>query len=139
VAVGQNRHLPFSAVEETVTDNPNSDRPDRLRAQRTVVDGIRVVTVHGEIDHDVQDVLGQALMSEDGAAAPLRIVADLSGVTFIDSTGINLLLAAHQHARDAQGWLRLAGTRKPVMQVLQMVGLDTLIDFHPTVEQALHA
>ncbi|MFF1545073.1 hypothetical protein [Streptomyces sp. NPDC058291] len=62
-----------------MTDNPNSDRPDRLRAQRTVVDGIRVVTVHGEIDYDVQDVLGQALMSEDGAAAPLRIVADLGG------------------------------------------------------------
>ncbi|WP_333738569.1 STAS domain-containing protein [Streptomyces sp. IBSBF 2806] len=122
-----------------MTDHPHSGRSDQLHARRTVVDGVRVVSVHGEIDDDVHAVLSQALLSEDGAAAPLRIVADLSGVTFIDSTGINVLLAAHQHASDAQGWLRLAGAQEPVAHVLRIVGLDTLIDFYPTVEQALNA
>ncbi|WP_333741629.1 STAS domain-containing protein [Streptomyces sp. IBSBF 2806] len=122
-----------------MTDHPHSGRSDQLRAQRTLVDGIRVVSIIGEIDDDVHAAFSQALMSEDGAIAPLRIVADLSNVTFIDSTGINVLVAAHQRVSDAQGWLRLAGAQEPVARVLRLVGLDTLIDFHPSVEQALNA
>ncbi|MCQ9130199.1 hypothetical protein [Streptomyces hilarionis] len=40
------------------------------------------MSVHGEIDDDVHAALSQALMPDDDAAAPLRIVADLNGVTF---------------------------------------------------------
>ncbi|MFI8207339.1 STAS domain-containing protein [Streptomyces sp. NPDC085937] len=43
----------------------------------------------GEIDHDVKDILGQALSVGDDVRP--RIVADLSEVTFLDSSGINIL------------------------------------------------
>lgn len=122
-----------------MTDNQKADRPDRLFVERTVVDGVRVVTVQGEIDHDVKDALSEALMSEDGAAAPPRIVADLSGVTFMDSSGINVFVAAYQQVSGAQGWLRIAGAQEPVLRVLALVGLNALIPCHPTVEQALNA
>lgn len=46
-----------------------------------------MVTLRGEIDHAVKDMLSEALPSYDGAA-PLRTVVDLSGVTFMDSSGI---------------------------------------------------
>ena len=122
-----------------MTDNQKADRPDRLFVERKVVDGIRVVTVQGEIDHDVKDVLSEALMSEDGTAAPPRIVADLSGVTFMDSSGINVFIAAYQQVSGAQGWLRIADAQEPVLRVLALVGVDALIPCHPTVEQALNA
>ncbi|MGW2620245.1 STAS domain-containing protein [Streptomyces sp. NPDC001500] len=119
-----------------MTDNQQMDRPERLSVRPEVVDGVRVVRVRGEIDHDVTDVLGRALTSEGGAVPP-RIVADLSGVTFMDSSGINVLVAAHQRASDAQGWLRIAGAQAPVSRVLQLVGIDVLIPCRSTVEQAL--
>lgn len=119
-----------------MTDNQQMDRPERLSVRPEVVEGVRVVRVSGEIDHDVTDVLGRALTSEDGATPP-RIVADLSGVTFMDSSGINVLVAAHQRASDAQGWLRIAGAQAPVSRVLHLVGIDLLIPCRPTVEQAL--
>lgn len=95
------------------------------------------MAVHGEIDHDVKDVLSQALLFENGIA-PLRIVADLSGVTFMDSSGINVFVAAYQRASDAQGWLRIAGAQDSVVRLLHMVGIDEIISCHSTVEQALN-
>ncbi|MET8031123.1 STAS domain-containing protein [Streptomyces avermitilis] len=66
-----------------MTDIEKADRPERLSVEHRMVDGVRVVTVQGEIDHDVREVLSEALLSEDGAAPPSRIVVDLSGVTFV--------------------------------------------------------
>ncbi|MEH0549123.1 STAS domain-containing protein [Streptomyces sp. B21-105] len=115
------------------------DRPGRFSVRPAVVDGVLIVTVHGEIDRNVKDALGQALALGDGMTPPLRIVADLSGVTFMDSSGINVFITAHLRVSQAQGWLRIAGAQESVLRVLQMVGVDTVIPCHLTVEQALNA
>ncbi|MDW4910889.1 STAS domain-containing protein [Streptomyces sp. ADMS] len=125
-----------------MTDNQGTGPSDPLRIKYSTTDGIRVVTLHGEIDHHVKDALSEALLpldATDGGGGGHRIVADLSGVTFLDSSGINALLQVHQRADAAQGWLRLAAAQEPVMRVLQLVGLDTVLSFHSTVEQALDA
>ncbi|MFF5573851.1 STAS domain-containing protein [Streptomyces luteogriseus] len=114
-----------------------TDRHGRLRAEQRDVDGIRVVTLRGEIDHDVQDVLSAALLTESGALPP-RIVADLTDVTFMDSSGINVFVATHRRVSGAEGWVRIAGAQPSVLRVLQLVGIDTVITCHPTTEQALH-
>jgi stage II sporulation protein AA (anti-sigma F factor antagonist) len=119
-----------------VSDIHKEVRPGRLSIQQEEVEGVLVVTVHGEIDHDVKDVLSQALRSEDGMAPP-RIVAELSGVTFMDSSGINVFVTAHQRVSGAQGWLRIAGAQESVMRLLHLVGIDEVIPCHPTLEQAL--
>ncbi|MFD3501924.1 STAS domain-containing protein [Streptomyces sp. NPDC058676] len=121
-----------------MTDNQKADRPDRLSVERKVVDGVLVVTVQGEIDHDVKDALSEALLSEDGTVPPPRVVADLSGVTFMDSSGINVFVAAYQQVSGTQGWLRIAGAQESVLRVLQLVGVDAVIPCHPTIEQALN-
>lgn len=120
-----------------MTDIQGTDRPDRLSTDHSTTDGIRVVTLRGEIDHDVKDTLHEALMPRDGDGTAPRIVADLSGVTFVDSSGINVFIQVHQRVSAADGWLRLAAVREPVMRVVQLVGLDTVVACHATVEQAL--
>ncbi|WP_405623721.1 STAS domain-containing protein [Streptomyces sp. NBC_00076] len=120
-----------------MTDNQKADRPDRLFAERKEVHGIRVVTVQGEIDHTVKDILSEALLPQKGMVPPQRIVVDLSGVTFMDSS-INVLITAYQQVSEAQGWLRIAGAQESVLRVLTLVGVDALIPCHPTIEQALN-
>ncbi|MGX1471340.1 UNVERIFIED_CONTAM: stage II sporulation protein AA (anti-sigma F factor antagonist) [Streptomyces canus] len=120
-----------------MSDIENTDHPDRFSAIHRTVDGVRVVTVEGEIDHHVRERLSAALLSGYGAAPPSRIVVDLGGVTFMDSTGINIFITAYQAVSAGEGWLRIAAAPKPVLHVMQLVGIDTLIACYPSVEQAL--
>ncbi|GAA3890944.1 hypothetical protein GCM10023084_49430 [Streptomyces lacrimifluminis] len=124
-----------------MTDNQVTGPSGRLRITHTTAKGIRLVSLHGEIDHHVRDALSQALLPAATAEheGSHRIVADLSGVTFLDSSGINVFLQVHERADAAQGWLRLAAVQAPVMRVLHLVGLDTVLACHSTVEQALDA
>ncbi|MEU9187385.1 STAS domain-containing protein [Streptomyces sp. NPDC048484] len=119
-----------------MTDIQKAGRSDRLFIEHSDTDGIRVVTVRGEIDHAVSDMLGEALLIEDRRRPP-RIVVDLRGVTFVDSSGINAFIGAHQAASGAQGWLRIAAAQESVLRVLRLVGVDALISCHPTIERAL--
>ncbi|MEV2211187.1 STAS domain-containing protein [Streptomyces sp. NPDC050997] len=118
-----------------MTDTHGAARPG-LSIDHTTVDDIRVVILRGEIDHAVTHELTEALLPNSSATPPGTVV-DLSGVTFMDSSGINALIATHQAMSDAQGWLRIARAQNPVLRVLQLVGLDQVIPCHPTVEQAL--
>lgn len=109
--------------------------PDGLSVSRTPVDGVTVVTVTGEVDHHTSGILRRALMPADSGAPP-RTVADLTGVGFMDSSGINVLIAAQQ-AHEPAGWLRLANVQRPVLRTLEIVGLTGLIDCYPSVGEAL--
>ncbi|MEV7990566.1 STAS domain-containing protein [Streptomyces sp. NPDC086077] len=119
-----------------MTDIENASQPARLFAEHRVVDGIRVVVLCGEMDHDVKAVLSEALRVGVDAQRP-RIVADLSEVSFLDSSGINVFVATYQQVSAAGGWVRIAGAQEPVLRVLQLVGIDAIIPCRPTVEQAL--
>ncbi|MGA5120900.1 STAS domain-containing protein [Streptomyces pseudogriseolus] len=108
-----------------------------LSVVTTSTDGIRVLTLTGEIDHHTGDQLRRAL---DGAGATEpRIVIDMRQVTFMDSTGINILIAAYRAVTKVGGWLRLAAPTDSVMRVLQLVGLDDIIECHPSLHEALAA
>ncbi|WP_406131354.1 STAS domain-containing protein [Streptomyces sp. NBC_00989] len=87
-----------------MTKIEQAGRPQRPSVEHCVVDGVRVVTVRGEIDHHVQGVYREALLPEDGESAPVRVVVDLSHVTFMDSSGINVFIAACKRVSAAQGW-----------------------------------
>lgn len=61
----------------------------------------------------------------------------LTALTFIDSSGLRVLLEAHQRAEQHGGSLHLAAPHQRVIRVLQVTGLHRLPATHPTLEQAL--
>ncbi|GAB2886989.1 hypothetical protein GCM10027074_64320 [Streptomyces deserti] len=103
--------------------------------QAATRDGITVVTIEGEIDYTVGSRLADTVVTCMDAGR--NTVVDLSAVTFIDSTGINTLVAAHQAG--GGNWLRLVVPPGPVLRVVQLVGLDTVVGCHPTLDEALSA
>ncbi|MFJ8142310.1 STAS domain-containing protein [Streptomyces sp. NPDC096013] len=109
----------------------------QLTVTTTASDGIRVITLAGEIDAETAPALHQALNVQ--AAPGPRVVLDMRGVTFLDSSGINTLINAYQALTAAGGWLRLAGTTDPVMFVIKLVGLHTVLACHTTLREALTA
>jgi anti-anti-sigma factor len=112
--------------------------PERLSIERQMIDGIRVVTLVGEIDVDTAEAVRDALLvlDEGGLAC---VVADLSAVTYLDSSGTNVFVAAHRIMNEVGGWLRIAGAQASVQRVIELIGLDLAVDCHPTLQQALAA
>ncbi|OSZ57567.1 hypothetical protein OQI_26595 [Streptomyces pharetrae CZA14] len=106
-------------------------------SQHITDDGVRVLALAGEIDHTTTAILRQALDPEDGRA--LDIVIDFHDVTFMDSSGINILVAANNAARASGSRLSLARMPESISDLLHIVGLDDVIALYPTLDEALEA
>ena len=84
------------------------------------------MSVAGEIDLYTAPRLHSELVAALSGDEPVQLVIDMSGVEFCDSTGMNVLLAAHRRAREQGGNLELAAPRATVMKILQVTGLETV-------------
>ncbi|WP_329172473.1 STAS domain-containing protein [Streptomyces sp. NBC_01477] len=106
--------------------------------RRTHPAGATVVAAAGELDHHTAKDLSQAVDETPfGPDAPVLI--DLTGLTYCDSTGITVLVAAYNRARQSDARLVLVGLNADLMRVFRIVGLDQLFTFQPTVEDAITA
>jgi anti-sigma B factor antagonist len=84
--------------------------------------GQAILTVSGEIDIMTADALEQAIATiiDSGAG---EVIVDLSGVTFMDSAGINALLKGRRSADDHGQRFRVNGATGIVRQVLDLTGV----------------
>lgn len=91
-----------------------------------------VMAVHGEIDLYTAPRL-QAEFTRLLETGPDRVVIDMSGVEFCDSTGVNVLLSALKRLRERGGTLEVAAPRPAVRKILQVTGLDSVFTVHEAV------
>lgn len=118
---------------------------------RTEADGLReppvagvervgdavVVRLTGELDlynaHEVRNAL-----VEQAAGEPARVVVDLSGVEFIDSTALGVLIEARTKLANRRAFL-LAAPAVETRRALEISGLDRHFGLHDSVDDALGA
>lgn len=92
-------------------------------------DGEWIVVVEGEIDVATSPRLRKELTSlmERGAR---RIILDLGAMTFIDSSGLGVLVGALRRLREQGGdAIVLRGLQEPVRRVFEITGLTDLFTF----------
>ena len=66
-----------------------------------------------------------------------EIVADLSSVKFMNSSGLGILIGGLTTMRNAGGDLRIAGANKRIESLLMITTLITVFDNYDTVEEAV--
>ncbi len=95
-------------------------------------------------------LVGRVMLGNESAAIPdivaqllkqgkKTFICDLSGVTHIDSTGIGRFIASLNHVFREKGRLLMAGAEGQVREGFKVTRLDTVFEFHPTLEDALKA
>ncbi|MGH9297850.1 MAG: STAS domain-containing protein, partial [Acidimicrobiales bacterium] len=62
---------------------------------------------------------------------------DMSGVPFIDSTCLGVLLGAMRHANGGRGGMRVASARPRVRRAIEIAALDEQLPLYATVEAAV--
>ena len=83
----------------------------------------RVLALEGELDVRTATESHKRLLALDVPRGG-RLVVDLSDATFMDSTGIRLLLQAREHARRSGASYAIVSGPPEVMRVIELVGLD---------------
>lgn len=97
------------------------------------IDGYMVIHVAGEVDLASAPVLDEqiaALMANE----PAQLVIDLSDVTFMDSTGLGVLVKALKRSRETGTQLDVIVTNERVLKVFAITGLDTVLPIHSSME-----
>jgi anti-sigma B factor antagonist len=103
---------------------------------RTTENGITVVAPSGRLDVAGAPAL-KAAIGDAVKSGPSRLVIDMEGVSFVDSTGLGSVIAALKLVRGSKGDLRLAAPNQQVRVVLELTTLDRVFAYYPTVEDAL--
>ena len=104
----------------------------------TLPDAPNVLPLEGEIDLHVSPRVAAAL----GAMIdqkPERLVVDLSAVSYIDSSGLAVLIEGMQNVEAYGGKFILAGLQEKVRPIFEMARLDQVFIIFPHVDAALAA
>ncbi|PWW62723.1 STAS domain-containing protein [Actinokineospora spheciospongiae] len=99
-----------------------------------------LLRVRGEIDMGTAPILRRGL--DDAAARRTDerpVVLDLSGVGFLASAGLALLVEYHRTLLDRGAALRVVSNGGPVLRAIQVSSLDKVLTVYPSAEAALAA
>ena len=128
----------MTSSPDTPADHEAACRdPDVLDIHQETVGPVTVLHVSGEIDSDTAIVFRQRLADarRDTAATPL--VVDLSGVTYLASPGLSVLIEAHNEHQRLHTRLRVVAGSRATRVPIMTTGLHAQLDVVITLDQAL--
>lgn len=98
--------------------------------------GQTVLAVGGELDTYTAPTLRDRLadLLESGTHT---VIVDLSGVDFLDSTGLGVLVSGLERAREAGGALPLVCADQRILRLFGITGLDAVFTIRQTVDDAV--
>jgi anti-anti-sigma factor len=102
--------------------------PARLDVAVKRCDGVAIVQPRGDLDLATVEDLHTALNRIDGAG---RLVLDLRGLTFIDSSGLQLLVTLHHRAQRDEFELSVIAPAGAPNRAIELCGLDKTLPFAP--------
>ncbi|MGI5170216.1 STAS domain-containing protein [Spirillospora sp. CA-253888] len=111
---------------------------DTFTASSDVRGGFTIVEFAGALDfasvEQARRPLREAL--EPGRR---RLIVDMAGLSFLDSSGLGLMVWAQREAGHHGAWLAWAGLRAHLMRRVQVTGLGRVLSLHPSVQAAQQA
>jgi anti-anti-sigma factor len=84
------------------------------------------VRLSGELDHHAARELRERIDAEAERGRYKRMVLDFSGLSFMDSSGIGLIMGRYRLMNTLGGTLRVRGASERMDKVMRLAGLDKL-------------
>ena len=97
-------------------------------------DGTLTVALTGEIDHHCAKKYIQAITSKIEAYTPKVCILDFHDVTFMDSSGIAVVINSLRNMTKIEGSLALSGLNPQPMRVFRASGIDKLVNIKEEVK-----
>jgi anti-sigma B factor antagonist len=98
--------------------------------------GHTVLAISGEVDvHSAPGLRSRVGDLVDSGHR--QLVLDLSGVEFLDSTGLSVLVVSQNRVREIGGVLTVVCSQERLLKLFRITGLDQVLTICPTVDKAL--
>lgn len=101
-----------------------------------VVEHSVVVQIGGEVDVFTAPEL-RARFAELASAGHHHFIVDLENVTFLDSTGLGVLIGALKRVRPYQGSVQVVTTHERILKIFRITGLTRVFPLHASAEEAV--
>ena len=109
-----------------------------MRTKLNMFGSTAVLTVSGRIDANSAPTLEHTLLATvDEKAVP--IIVDMSGVDYVSSAGLNVILLAAKALAETSRQLIVAGANDDVADVMRLTGVDKLIVLSASLDAAIGA
>ena len=92
-------------------------------------DALRAVLPR-DIDHHVAKYIRGNIDREMAQRLPRRLVLDFSAVTFMDSSGIGLIIGRTEQARKYGIYVELVGVSADIMRLIRICGVEKIKDLY---------
>ena len=96
-----------------------------------------LIKIEGEIDHHNAAKLRETLDEKIRTSKALNLIFDLSGVSFMDSSGIGMVIGRYKTAKAYGGKVILASVPENIDRILSLSGVYTIIERYKTTKDAL--
>ena len=87
-----------------------------------------VIKLSGEIDHHSAVGVRSEIDTLVFEVRPKKLILELSDITFMDSSGLGLIMGRYALIKDLGGSLLLRAPSSAVMKILKLSGMDRIID-----------
>src|SRR5438128_1683906 len=101
-------------------------------------DRLNVLRLEGEIDLHVSPAIAESLRAMI-EKKPRQLIVDLARVTYVDSSGVAVLIEGMQNTKEYGGKFALVGLQEAVRSIFEIARLDQVFRIFPTVDAALSA
>ena len=110
-----------------------------MKLVTSVKQGVLVVRIEGELDMHVADEFRQTVDNALDSSGVRNVLLSLKGVTFIDSSGLGVILGRYKKVTQIGGKLMAAHAHPQVERIFKLSGLLKVIQMYGTENQALES
>ncbi|HOB87261.1 MAG TPA: anti-sigma F factor antagonist [Bacillota bacterium] len=96
-----------------------------------------LVRLKGELDHHSSARLRQEIEEKMQQSGCRNIIFNLEGLTFMDSSGVGLLLGRFRQVREMGGQMAICHVPRTVYKVLEISGIPKIVSMFDREEEAL--
>lgn len=96
-----------------------------------------LVTVDGELDHHIAEKIKAEVDDKMRSTNAVNIIFDFSELSFMDSSGLGVIMGRYKKARTLGGKVIVFGVNAGILRIMEMSGLSKIIKLAPNYEKAI--
>lgn len=106
-----------------------------MKLKTEFINGCLKISLTGELDHHCAGEMLSAIGRALDDYMPRKCVLDMSSVSFMDSSGIALILRVYKQMRECGGQAFVAEPQRQPLKVMESAGIDRLVKILTAIKE----